>query len=104
MNDQDLRQFFTDNQVTDKEGGPLPQVPMYRAPNKTEDSPANVLGLEGAFNYLENIGEPPNIFVIDEHGIIRWHSAGSEPDPSGEIELDIVYTIDAAVRFARDEL
>ena len=104
MNDTDLRDFFYDNQVTELEGGPLPAPPLYRMPNKTEDNPTRVLGLEGAFTYMEAIGEAPNIFVLDEHGIIRWHSAGATPDPSGEISIDMVYTINAAAIFARDSL
>jgi hypothetical protein len=104
MNDTDLRDFFDDNQVDEREGGPLPPPPLYRMPNKTEDNPTRVLGLEGAFTYMEAIGEAPNIFVLDEHGIIRWHSAGVTPDPSGEIAVDMVYTINSAVLFARDQL
>lgn len=104
MNDTDLRKFFTDNQVGEAEGGPLPPPPMYRMPNTTEDNPTRVLGLEGAFTYYEAIGEAPNIFVLDEHGIIRWHSAGVTPDPEGKITVDMVYTINAAVLFARDSL
>ena len=104
MNDSDLRRFFKDNQVSEREGGPLPPPPLYRMPNKTEDNPTRVLGLEGAFTYYEAIGEAPNIFIIDEHGIIRWHSAGNVPDPSGEIELPMVYTAVQAAEFARDKL
>jgi hypothetical protein len=104
MNDTDLRAFFHGNQVSEQEGGPLPPPPLYRMPNKTEDNPTRMLGLEGAFTFLEAIGEAPNIFVIDEHGIIRWHSAGATPDPAGEIVVDMVYTINAAVIFARDQL
>lgn len=104
MNDTDLRAFFNDNQVTEREGGPLPPPPLYRMPNKTEDNPTRVLGLEGAFTYLEAIGEAPNVFVLDEHGIIRWHSAGTTPDASGEIPVEMVYTMNEAVLFARDKL
>ena len=73
-------------------------------PNKTEDNPTRVLGLEGAFTYYEAIGEAPNIFIIDEHGIIRWHSAGATADPGGEIPLPMVYTAVTAAEFARDML
>ncbi len=104
MNDTDLRNFFQTNQVSEGDGGPLPPPPLYRSPNKTENSPANVLGMEGAFNFMENIGEPPNVFVIDEHGIIRWHSAGVTPDPSGEIPDEAQYTIVSAVKFALENL
>lgn len=104
MNDTDIRAFFTDNQVSEREGGPLPPPPLYRMPNKTEDNPTRVLGLEGAFTFYEAIGEAPNVFVFDEHGIIRWHSAGAIPDPSGEIPVPMVYTMNEAVLFARDKL
>jgi hypothetical protein len=104
MNDTDIRRFFSENQVTEREGGPLPPPPLYRMPNKTEDNPTRVLGLEGAFTFYEAIGEAPNIFILDEHGVIRWHSAGATPDPSGEIPVDMVYTVNEAVLFARDQL
>jgi hypothetical protein len=104
MNDTDLRAFFQNNQVSETEGGPLPPPPLYRMPNKTEDNPTRVLGLEGAFTYYEAIGEAPNIFILDENGIVRWHSAGATPDPSGEIPVDMVYTMNEAVLFARDQL
>jgi hypothetical protein len=104
MNDTDLRAFFQENQVSEREGGPLPPPPLYRMPNKTEDNPTRVLGLEGAFTYLEAVGEAPNVFILDEHGIIRWHSAGTTPDPSGEIPVEMVYTMNAAVVFALNSL
>ncbi len=98
MNDTDLRAFFTNNQATAKEGGPLPPPPMYRYPNRTEDNPTQTLGLEGAFNYLENIAEAPNVFVLDEFGVIRWHSAGPIPGNSGDPDMVTVMT--TAVKFA----
>ena len=104
MNDTDLRKFFTDNQVGETEGGPLPPPPLYRMPNSTEDNPTQVLGLEGAFTYQEAIGEAPNIFILDDHGVIRWHSAGATPDPEGKIPVDMVYTINKAVLFALNDL
>ena len=104
MNDTDLRAFFNDNQLKKEEGGPLPPPPMYRMPNKTEDNPTRVLGMEGAFTFYEAIGEAPNIFILDEGGIIRWHSAGVTPDPSGAISNDTVYTINEAVMFALKQL
>ena len=104
MNDTDLRQFFSDNQVGPAEGGPLPPPPLYRMPNKTEDNPTRVLGLEGAFTFYEAIGEAPNIFLINEDGIIVWHSAGATPDPEGKISVDMVYTINKTVLFALENL
>ncbi|MFO7562855.1 MAG: hypothetical protein R6X02_09460 [Enhygromyxa sp.] len=104
MNDTDLRKFFSDNQVKPNEGGPLPPPPLYRMPNKTEDNPTRVLGMEGAFTFYEAIGEAPNIFLINEDGIIVWHSAGTVPDPEGKISVDMVYTINKAVMHALENL
>lgn len=97
MNDADLQAFFANNQIKPSEGGPLPPPPLYRMPNKTErDKPR---GIE-PINYVERLGEAPNILLIDERGIILWHSAGSVPDPEGKITVDMVYTINKAVLFA----
>lgn len=107
MNDTDLRQFFTDNQVSATEGGPLPPPPLYRMPNRTEDNPARVLGLQGSFTFLEAVGEAPNIFVLDENAVIRWHSAGTEPDPEPDPNKALpaaVYTINEAVLFTLNKL
>lgn len=103
MNDTDLRNFFTEHQVGPSEGGPLPPPPLYRMPNATEANPTRVLGLEGAFTYYEAIGEAPNVFILDEHGIIRWHSAGTVPDPEDKVPA-MSYTMNEAVLFARDQL
>jgi hypothetical protein len=107
MNDTDLRAFFTDNQVKPnetEEKRALPPPPLYRWPNKTEDNPTRVLGMEGAFTFYEAIGEAPNIFLINEDGIIVWHSAGAIPDPEGKITVDMVYTINKAVLHALQNL
>jgi hypothetical protein len=104
MNDTDLRQFFNDNQVKPEEGGPLPPPPLYRMPNKTEDNPTRVLGLEGAFTFYEAVGEAPNVFLINEDGIIVWHSAGAIPDPEGKIAVPMVYTMNKAVLWALENL
>jgi hypothetical protein len=100
MTDTDLRQFFADNQVRAEDGGPLPPPPQYRTPTKAEHKATPALGLEGPFTFDEAIGEAPNIFLINEDGIIVWHSAGPIPDPEGKISVDMVYTIVSAVEFA----
>jgi hypothetical protein len=95
MSDADLRQFFVDNQLRTSDGGPLPPPPMYRTPNRTESTePTDT----------KHFGESPNVVIVDERGVVRWHSAGATPDPSGEMPVDAVYTINAAVLFARDRL
>lgn len=106
MNDTDLRKFFNDNQVTEKENpgvGTLPPPPLYRMPNRTEDNPTRVLGMEGAFTFYEAIGEAPNVFLINEDGIIVWHSAGTESDPEPDENKRLkpmVYTINEAIMHA----
>ena len=104
MRGEDLRAFAEANQVSASEGGPFPRLPLARMPNSTERGRHRGQGLEDELTYIECMGEAPNICVLDERGIIRWHSAGATPDPSGEIELEMVYTINAAVIFARDQL
>ena len=54
--------------------------------------------------HLEHVGEPPNLIIVDARAAVRWHSAGSVPDPSGEISLPMVYAAVCAAEFARDEL
>jgi hypothetical protein len=93
MNRSKLRGFAVDNQLTEREGGPLPLPPLYHSPT-----------LGRAHSDLERFGEPPNVWIVDERGVVRWHSAGVTPDPFGEIVVDAVYTINAAVIFARDSL
>lgn len=92
---EDLQGFMRTCQVNEAEGGPLPLLPAY-APS---------LG----WNALpdpdtQRLAEPPNPLVIDARGVVRWHSVGATPDPSGEIVLDMVYTAVSTAIFARDEL
>lgn len=101
MSDADLQTFFANNQVQPQEGGPLPAPPLYRTPNKTEHHKPR--GIDPTDIY-EQLGEPPNILLIDERGIVRWHSAGSVSDPEGKITVDMVYTINKAVLFALEHL
>lgn len=106
MNDQDIRRFQNDNQVKPAEGGPLPLLPTYRWPNATEYQPTKVLGLEGAYTVREALGEAPAIVLMDEHGLVRWHSEGVEEQPPGATETlpPDVYTIIEAVKFALEKL
>lgn len=106
-NDQDLRNQATRDEVKEDDGGPLPWPPMYRYPNATEFQEAQNLGLEGGRTILESIGESPAILLIDEFGIIRWHSEGTVPDPenpSGQAKDEIQYTVLQAILFALNSL
>lgn len=100
MTAAELLRFFEDNQLSPREGGPLPPPPLFRSHDSAEYSEVRGQGLEGELTYAERLGESPNILVLDPRGIIRWHSAGPVPDPSGEIAVPMVYTINAAVMFA----
>lgn len=97
MNEAELQAFFVANQIGPAEGGPLPPPPLYRMPNRTERG-TKPAGIE-PIDYAEYLGEAPNILLIDERGIIRWHSAGAVSDPEGMI-IPMVYTINEAVLFA----
>jgi hypothetical protein len=106
MNDQDLRAFHTEHQVKPEDGGPLPFLPLYRWPNKTEYQAAKQVGMEGAYTVREALGEAPAIVLLDQRGIVRWHSEGVQEQPPGAekpLEPD-VYTIIEAVKFALDKL
>lgn len=105
MNDSDLRAF--QNKWTVEEGGQkLQQLPMYRFPNETEFNQARELGMENAFTVFENLGSSPTIVLLDENGIVRWHSEGIM-DPlniGSEVKDPEQATIIAAVQFALEKL
>jgi hypothetical protein len=102
MNDTALRQY----QVTYGVKG-LPQLPMYRFPNAVEYNAARELGLEGASTYIQYLRASPAIILLDEGGIIRWHSEGIQPAPAGDTTFagkDDQYTIVQAIEFAQKNL
>jgi hypothetical protein len=102
MNDSDLREFQTKWSVDAAKYKPLA---MYRFPNKTEFNAARELGMENAFTVFENLGKSPTIVLIDERGIVRWHSEGiQEPAAGGEIADGAQYTIIEAVKFSLEKL
>ncbi len=105
MNDSDLRAFQAQWQVKTPEGAPLPQVPTYRFPNKMEYNAARELGLEGAYTFIENLTESPAIVLLDDRGIVRWHSQNvTQPPPDSQIKDPGQYTIIEAVNFASNKL
>ncbi|MEM7159903.1 MAG: hypothetical protein AAF799_44090 [Myxococcota bacterium] len=103
MNDSDLRAFQEKWSV--KSGGKsMPKLPMYRFPNKTEFNPARELGMENAYTVFENLGEAPAILLLDERGIVRWHSEGLQQPGSGGVSDPAQYTIIEAVKFSLEKL
>ena len=82
-------------------------LPMYRFPNATEYNAARELGLEGASTYIQYLRASPAIILLDEGGIIRWHSEGIQPAPAGDTTFagkDDQYTIVQAIEFAQKNL
>lgn len=102
MNDTALRQYQVTYGVKGK-----PQLPMYRFPNAVEYNAARELGLEGASTYIQYLRASPAIILLDEGGIVRWHSESIQPAPAGDTTFagkDDQYTIVQAIEFAKKEL
>lgn len=105
MNDTDLKAWAS--KWSEKEGNTkLPPVPLYRFPNETEFNPARDLGLENAFTVMENLSRSPAIVILDERGIVRWHSDGvMDPRAIGsEVQQADQATIIRAIEFAMNDL
>jgi hypothetical protein len=102
MNDSDLREFQKKWSVDPAKFKPLE---MYRFPNKTEFNEARELGMENAYTVFENLGKSPTVVLLDERGIVRWHSEGvQEPTPGGEISDPAQFTVIEAVNFSLNKL
>jgi hypothetical protein len=105
LNDSDLRAFQEKWTVKAEDGSPYPPVKMYRFPNATEFNRAREIGMEGAFTVFENLGASPTILMLDERGIVRWHSERvTEPVSDSEVKDPAQYTIIQAVLFAQNQL
>jgi hypothetical protein len=104
MNDTDLRAWAKKHGL-EQGGRPATPLPTYRWPNATEQNAAREIGMEGSFTVFENLGESPAIILMDERGIIRWHSEGiQEPLMGSEVKDPRQYTIIEAVKFALEQL
>jgi hypothetical protein len=102
MNDSDLREFQRKWSV---DAAKFPPLPIYRFPNKTEFNQARELGMENAYTVFENLGRSPTLVLLDERGIVRWHSEGvQEPTAGGEVSDPAQYTIIEAVKFSLEQL
>ncbi|MCA9694387.1 MAG: PDZ domain-containing protein [Myxococcales bacterium] len=100
MNDGQLRDFQAQNGDASK-----PPLPLFRFPNATEYNAAREIGLEGATPYIQYLRSPPAIVLLDEGGIVRWHSEGIQPLPAGSpIPTPTQYTIIEAIKFAQEKL
>ena len=97
MNDTALREYQKKYGVPNK--APLP---MYRFPNATEYNAARELGLEGSTTYIQYLRASPAIILLDEGGIVRWHSEGVQTatDPDYR-DKDDQFTIAQAIKFAK---
>ena len=105
MNDSDLRAFETKWSEKGADGTPLPLLPTYRFPNANEFNESRQLGLENAYTVFENLGSSPTILLLDEGGIVRWHSEQTQTPPQGAAVSDPVqYTIIQAIEFALKDL
>ncbi len=104
MNDSDLR-VFADRWAVKEGSEKLPMIPFYRRPNKTEYNEARELGMENAYTVMENLGQSPAIVLLDERGIVRWHSEGLATPPSdAAVQKPEQYTIIEAVNFSLKSL
>lgn len=100
MNDSGLRDWQKKVGKAD-----LPPPPTYRFPNATEYNASRELGLEGAMSYIQYLRQPPAIVLLDEDGIVRWHSEGVQTPPAGDPLAgkgkDDQWTIIQAIEFAQ---
>lgn len=103
MNDSALRDWQKQFGLADK-----PPVPIYRFPNATEYNASRELGLEGATTYIQYLRQPPAIILLDEGGIVRWHSEGVQAPPASDPlagkNKDDQWTIIQAIEFAQKSL
>lgn len=105
MNDTDLRAWSDKWSVKGDDGNKLPMIPFYRRPNKVEFNAARELGMENAYTVMENLGQSPAIVLLDDRGIVRWHSEGLQTPPAdAPVQKPEQYTIIEAVTFALKNL
>lgn len=101
-NDTALRDFQKQYGVPNK-----PFLPMYRFPNAVEYNASRELGLEGSTTYIQYLRQSPAIVLLDEGGIVRWHSEGIQQAPASDPNLagkPDQYTVIQAIEFALKKL
>ena len=58
-----------------------------------------------AYTVFENLGSSPTLLLLDEGGIVRWHSELTQTPPQGaDVSDPVQYTIIEAVKFALNDL
>jgi hypothetical protein len=97
MNDSDLRAWQKKFGVKED----LPDVPLYRFPNATEFNAAREVGMEGAFTVMENLSRSPSIVIMNDDGIVMWHSEGIEEMLGSEIKDPEQAVIIPAIEYAK---
>ncbi len=98
MNDSDLRTW--QKKFGAKEGGT--ELALYRFPNATEFNRARELGMEGAFTVNENLSRSPAIVLLNDDGIVMWHSEGIQEVPGSDIKDPAQATLNEAIKYAKD--
>ncbi len=101
-NDSALREFQTTHGINE-----LPPLALYRFPNTTEYNAAKEVGLEGATSYIQYLRAPPAIILLDENGVVRWHSEGVQSPPSDHALANVPpnqFTIIESINFALEKL
>lgn len=100
MNDGQIRDFHKTHGKKE-----LADIPLYRFPNSTEYNKARELGLEGSTTYIEYLRASPSIVLLDEGGVVRWHSEGIQTMPAdAKANSPTQYTIIEAIKFAQKNL
>jgi len=115
-NDTTVRQELVSMSKNDEEGQPLPPLPVYRcpafatshwAPTSGSGLQASGAGSPGLHVGLEHSGQSffdyvihfelyfPVIVLIDEGGIVRWHSNDIEGTPKDTIVQAIAFALDS---------
>lgn len=102
MNDTNLRWFQQKNGMPGRT-----MLPTYRFPNDLEFNRARSLGMEGSTTYNQYLRQPPAIVLLDERGVVRWHSEGFIDPPPGDtvfVDKEDQYTMIQAIQFAQTAL
>lgn len=68
-------------------------IRFHRLPNNLERNPRGPIGL-GNINVLDNLVEAPAIVMLDNTGIVRWHSKGLDGTSEAAVEVAIQFALE----------